>query len=581
MKQLQLQVASLFRSAIAKVLSPLGAAVPDIALVVARPQFGDYQCNNAMSLFKQHGPALAVRSPKEMADRISAALQPECGSVFESVSVAPAGFITVKLSTEWIRSEIVGMTVNGILYKDPNPQRVTVDFSSPNIAKEMHVGHMRSTILGETLCRVLEETGHTVFRINHVGDWGTQFGMLIEYIKEEYPDFLTNRPEISDLEGFYKAAKVRFDADSDFKLRAQRQVVALQSGDPFARDAWKILCEISRASFQVIYDRLGITLEERGESFYNDMIPEVVNKLDTLGLIQESNGAKCIFTSIDDVPLMAVKSDGGFGYDSTDLAAIYHRLFDTKSDWIIYATDLGQANHFEKIFDAAKQAGWYVPGRNRLDHVGFGMVLGEDGKRFRTRSSETVKLKDLLDEATKRAEDELRERFTNGGALMDEAALVNAAETIGIAAVRYFDMRNNRTTNYTFSYDKMLDPKGNTAVYLLYAYARISSIIRASKVDVSTLDAATELALTQPSERDLALELLKFPDMVQSVLADLFPHKLTDYMWDLSNKFTAFYMECRVVDSPEMRSRLILCKATKEVLAKCFYFLAIKPLETM
>lgn len=583
MKQVQIQVAHIFRSAIEKVLAPLGAAavVPEVALSASKPQFGDYQCNNAMGLFKSYGKELAAKSPKDVAERISEALKPHGESVFESVSVAPAGFITVKLHLAWIQSAVTAVLVDGVKYADPNPKRVTVDFSSPNIAKEMHVGHMRSTILGETICRILEETGHTTFRINHVGDWGTQFGMLIELIREEYPNFLTERPEIGDLEAFYKAAKKRFDADPDFKLRAQRQVVALQSGEGFARDAWRILCEISRASFQQIYDRLGITLEERGESFYNEMIPSVVKELAAKGLIDESSGAKCIFTPIDDVPLMAVKTDGGFGYDSTDLAAVYHRIHDMRSDWIVYLTDLGQENHFLKIFEAARMAGWCTKDSVRLDHVGFGMVLGDDGKRFRTRSSETVKLKDLLDEATKRAELELRERMQGAnGANLDEAMLLNAAETIGIGAVRYFDMRNNRTTNYVFNYDKMLDPKGNTAVYLLYAYARISSILRASKVDVDGI-AATELKLEQPAERALALELLRFPDMVQSVLQDLLPNKLTDYMWDLSNKFTGFYMECRVVDSPEMRSRLLLCKATKEVLAKCFYFLGIKPLEQM
>jgi len=583
MKQLQSQVSLFFRSAIEKVLTPIGATIPDISLVPAKPQFGDYQCNNAMGLFKQYGSVLNVKNPKEMAEKIHDALATSDGtkSVFDSIIVAPAGFITVKLSTKWITDELKKVGSNGVKYTDPNPKRVAVDFSSPNIAKEMHVGHMRSTILGETICRVLESSGHTVSRINHLGDWGTQFGMLIEYIKEEYPDFLEKTPEIGDLEIFYKAAKKRFDADPDFKLRAQRQVVALQSGEPFARNAWKILCEISLASFHQIYDRIGVTIEERGESFYNEMIPGVVEKLTQLGLVKESEGAKCIFTSIDDVPLMAVKSDGGYGYDSTDLAAINHRLFDLKSDWLVYLTDLGQENHFHKLFDAAKQANWHVPGKTRLDHVGFGMVLGEDGKRFRTRSSETVKLKDLLDEAASRSEADLRERFSGSENPKSDEWFKMAAETIGIGAVRYFDMRSNRTTNYLFSYDKMLDPKGNTAVYLLYAYARICSIIRQSKVDIADLNAEKELVLTADQERALALELLKFPDMVNSVLNDLYPHKLTDYMWELSNKFTAFYMECRVVDSPEMRSRLILCKLTKDVLAQCFFFLGIKPLESM
>jgi arginyl-tRNA synthetase len=580
MRQIQSQVAGVFRAALEKVLVPAGLTVPEVSIVPSKPQFGDYQCNNAMALFKSAGKELSAKSPRDVAVKISEAMQP-WDSVFESVVVAPAGFITVKLSKSWVKSSLASSVLSskGVVFEDPNPKkRVTVDFSSPNIAKEMHVGHMRSTILGETICRMLEFAGHTTFRLNHVGDWGTQFGMLIEYIKEEYPDFLEKTPEISDLEAFYKAAKRRFDADADFKLRAQKRVVALQSGEEFARTAWKILCDISRKSFQEIYDRLGITIEERGESFYNEMIPEIVSKLSKQGLVVDSDGAKCIFTSIDDVPLMAVKSDGGFGYDSTDLAAIYHRIFEMQSDWIIYLTDLGQENHFLKIFDAARKAGWCSPESCRLDHVGFGMVLGEDGKRFRTRSSETVKLKDLLDEAQTRSLAELKQR--QGTEDVSEEMRI-ASETIGIAAVRYFDMRNNRTTNYVFDYDKMLDPKGNTAVYLLYAYARICSIMRQSGVNLDTIDVDTELSLGHETERMLALELLKFPDMIASVLNDLLPHKLTDYMWDLSNKFTAFYMECRVVDSPEMKSRLLLCKATKEVLAKCFFFLGIKPLEQM
>lgn len=576
MKQLQSQVAAVFRAAIEKLLAPLDAVAPEVSLIAAKPAFGDYQCNNAMGLFKQFGKDLGAKSPKDIAEKIEAQM---VNTLFESVSVAPAGFITVKLKLAWITQELRSAVQAGdIVYTDPNPKRVAVDFSSPNIAKEMHVGHMRSTILGETLCRILESSGHTVARINHVGDWGTQFGMLIEYITETFPDFLTNRPEIGDLESFYKAAKKRFDADPDFKLRSQRRVVALQSGEPFARDAWKILCDISRSSFDEIYRRLDVSIEERGESFYNEMIPTVVAKLDAMGLIKESEGARCLFTSVDDIPLMAVKSDGGFGYDSTDLAAVYHRLIEMDSNWIIYLTDLGQENHFHKIFDAAKLAGWHVPGKTRLDHVGFGMVLGEDGKRFRTRSSETVKLKDLLDESAVRAEAELRLRNEGSNTALNEEQLKLASETIGIGAVRYFDMRSNRMTNYVFTYDKMLDPKGNTAVYLLYAYARICSILRQAGLNDLKSE---ELDIVLPSERALALELLRFPDMINSVLSDLYAHKLTDYMWELSNKFTGFYMECRVMGAPEMRSRLVLCTLTRDVLGKCFYFLGIKPLQQM
>ena len=577
------KISSVFGSALRVLTASIDVPVPEPNVIMANPKFGDYQCNNAMALLKAAGPKLGCKTPKEVADKIVESLG-DSRLFFESIIVAPQGFITVKLTAGWLAGELSNVIKNGVDFKADKSLNVVVDFSSPNIAKEMHVGHLRSTIIGESTCRILESAGHKVTRLNHVGDWGTQFGMLIEYMKERYPDFLENPPEISDLQTFYKASKQRFDEDADFKKKSQLGVVALQSGDEFANKAWQAICDISRKSFQEIYDRLDVTLTERGESFYNGMIPPIVADLKRDGLVVESDGAQCIFTSIDDVPLIVVKSDGGFGYDSTDMAAVYHRLRLMKADWVVYITDAGQENHFFKIFDAAKSAGWHQPPTTRLDHVGFGVVQGEDGKKFKTRSGETVKLSALLDEAESRAKAELSKRFSdeNGSATsLSESDLQAAAKIIGTSAVKYFDLRQNRITNYIFSFDKMLDPKGNTAVYLLYAYARICSIIRKANVDVSSLNADKELKITHEKERALVLEILKFPDVMSSILTDLYAHRIPEYMWDVSNRFSAFYTECKVVGSEEQNSRLLLCEATRLALLKCFRLLAIEPLDRM
>jgi len=582
MKPVVSQISAVFTAAIKRAVEGVVSVAPEAAIVPANPKFGDYQCNNAMQLFKTSGEALNCKNPKDLADKIVSNLG-ESRDLFTSIIVAPQGFITVKLNHGWISEKVDQVLLQGFSYTDPNPKRVVVDFSSPNIAKEMHVGHLRSTIIGESTSRILESAGHQVTRLNHVGDWGTQFGMLIEFMKETYPDFLTNLPEISDLQNFYKASKRRFDEDADFKKKAQLQVVALQSGDEFARHAWQCICQISRNAFQEIYDRLSITLTERGESFYNAMIPPIVEQLEKEGLVVDSKGAKCIFTSVDEVPLMVVKSDGGFGYDSTDMAAIHHRLVTMQANWLIYITDLGQENHFFKIFDAAKQAGWHTPTSTRVDHVGFGVVQGEDGKKFKTRSGETVKLSALLDEAEERAKAELTVRLgVEGGTNLTEDEIENAARVIGNSAVKYFDLRQNRVTNYIFNYDRMLDPKGNTAVYLLYAYARICSILRKSGVPIADLvGSGAKLVLAHEKERALGLEILRFPDIIASILGDLYAHRLPEYMWELSNKFTSFYVDCKVIGSEEQSSRLLLCEVTRKALEKCFFLLGIVPLEKM
>ncbi|CAK0841236.1 unnamed protein product, partial [Prorocentrum cordatum] len=488
-------------------------------VAVADPRFGDYQCNDAMSLFKQQKREKGVpplwKSPRDCGEALRDALPEEVSGMVEEVSVAPQGFVTVKLRQDWLEEQVRELYRGELRFRAESPQRIVLDYSSPNIAKEMHVGHLRSTILGDTIATLLERLGHDVVRLNHVGDWGTQFGMLLEYMRKqgggaegaESDDLV-----IGDLMQFYRSAKVEFDRDPDFKAAAQANVVALQSGDPWARSAWQRICDASRSEFNEIYGRLGIRdLEERGESFYNDMLPAVVAELADQGLVQEDNGAKCIFTNLSEAPLIVQKADGGFGYDSTDCAAVLHRLKEERAERVVYVIDNGQESHMRMVFDVAERAGWL--GGRRLDFMGFGLVQGEDGKKFKTRSGDTVRLRDLLDEAARRAEQELRARVEERGGPKDEAQLLANAEKIGIAAVKYFDLRQNRNSDYRFSYDAMLDPKGNTAVYALYAYARMATMLRRSGREAAALDAG-QLRLGAPAERALALRLLRFPEVL-------------------------------------------------------------------
>jgi arginyl-tRNA synthetase len=576
MRPVQGQVKSLFEQALRTAFPQVPA---EVQLAPCQPKFGDYQCNNAMSMFKEHGATLGLNGIA-IGQAIVKAL-PE-NDLIESADCVGGGFVNVKLNAKWLEKQVQTIVRNEIEFHDTPRKRVVVDFSSPNIAKEMHVGHLRSTIIGESTCRILEFCGHEVHRLNHVGDWGTQFGMLIEYMKEVYPNFEKELPAVSDLQEFYKAAKKRFDDDDAFKEKARLAVVDLQAGGAFATMAWQKICDVSRVAFQKIYDRLGITVYERGESFYNSLIPPLVKELEARGLVKDSDGAKCLFTpKVAEIPLMAVKSDGGYGYDSTDLAAIYHRLFVMRADWIVYITDMGQELHFHMIFDAAEQAGWHRPPATRCDHMGFGVVQGEDHKKFKTRSGETVKLSDLLDEAVERAHVEIKKRVEEQGDnafIKGEDEQLAAATQLGIAAVRYFDMKQNRTSPYVFSYERMLDPKGNSAVFLFYAYARIRQIQKKAGVDIASID-PTELKIEHAAERELALKICKFADTMQGMLANLHLHQLTDYLWEICNCYTAFNRDCRVIGVPEMNSRLLLCEATRKVLLKSFFLLGFEPLE--
>jgi len=484
---------------------------------------GDYQCNSAMSIFSELKRQGSTRfaSPRSLAETIIQEL-PDSNGLFEEASVAGPGFINVSFSTSILASRVQmliqdsdGKASFAQSAKNALPKRAVVDYSSPNIAKEMHVGHLRSTIIGETICRALESLGVDVVRLNHVGDWGTQFGMLLTHLED---NATFGGYEIKDLQAFYKESKLRFDKDEEFKERSQLAVVKLQSGDPAMTRMWKEICEISRKEFEDIYRMLGISLIERGESYYNDIIPIVLNDLVDKNIAVENDGALCIFGSEDDPPLICRKSDGGFNYASTDLAAIWQRVTKLNAQWVIYVTDVGQGKHFEAVFDAAEKAGWLTLDDEkqsvRVDHVGFGLVLDENGKRFRTRSGDTVPLKALLHEAQTRCLKTLQARGTNLAA--DD--IEEAARIMGMAAIKYSDLQNNRLTNYTFSYDRMLDMKGNTAVYLLYTHARVSSILsRSEDKDLKKFD-VDENTLENEKERALAIAILKLPDALDSLV---------------------------------------------------------------
>jgi arginyl-tRNA synthetase len=464
-----------------------------------------------------------------------------------------------------------------------------VDFSSPNVAKEMHVGHLRSTIIGDCLCRLLEFEGHRVIRQNHIGDWGTQFGMLIAYLREQNADAAQAR--IADLEQFYRDAKRRFDGDPAFADAARKAVVDLQGGRPESVAVWQRIVDQSRTHYQPIYDRLGIALtaaDERGESFYNPMLAAVVQDLKAKGLATESDGAICAFPGGfknkdgEPLPFIVQKSDGAFLYATTDLAAVRHRVSELKARRIVYVTDSRQKLHFEMLFATVRAAGWATAGVE-LVHVMFGSVLGEDGTPLKTRSGETVKLKELLDEAVERAMAVVEQKNPD----LPAEKKAEIAQAVGIGAVKYADYSNNRTSDYVFSFDKMLAMEGNTAPYMQYAYARIRSIGRKAVdrgVDVKAeLAGLGQVSLTEADELALAKHLIRYGEAIEAALADYRPNVLTTYLYDLAQRFSSFYTSCPVLDAdPSKRpTRLLLCDLTARTIRHGLGLLGIAVVEMM
>lgn len=543
-------------------------------------KFGHYQCNSAMKLAKQ-----LKMAPRAVAEKITSHLS--ANDLIAKTEIEGPGFINITLKSDYLAAEIKKMLTSPRL-GIPHPEKVekiVIDFSSPNTAKEMHVGHLRSTIIGDCLARVFEFLGDDVLRLNHIGDWGTSFGMLIAYLKLNVPEVFRGKQSatLSDLVSWYRLAKAQFDADPAFKRASQQAVVELQSGQSDALKAWKMICAISSKAYQEIYDLLDIRLIERGESFYQPMLPGIVSDLEKKGLVTVSDGAKCIFLEGfqnregETLPLMVQKSDGAYNYDTTDMAAIHQRIFDEKGDRLIYVTDNGQLPHFQMVFQAAEKAGYLDRSKVRVDHAGFGLVLGNDGKKFRTRSGDTEKLIDLLNTAIEVASKILQERNPD----LKGKELEETAKALGLGAIKYSDLSLHRLSDYHFSYEKMLRFEGNTAAFIMYSYVRVGGIKRKTGVSMEQLMQKPVVTLVHPSEIALALHLSQFAEALEQVAETLLPNRLTDYLFLLAEKFNAFFRDCRVEGSEVQNSRLLLCEATARTLKQGLNLLGIKTLEKM
>lgn len=563
------------RRALEQAGAPQGS--PAMVMASSRPELGDYQANGVMAAAKQ-----LKTNPRELAAKVLDRL--DLSDLAETPEIAGPGFINIRLRGDYLATlanaalseEKLGVT------PEERPRTVVVDYSGPNLAKEMHVGHLRSTIIGDALVRVLDFLGDKVIRQNHVGDWGTQYGMLLAYMDAAQ----ATHTALADLEEFYKAAKVKFDADPAFADLSRQYLVRLQGGDPRMLAAWEQFKHISLSHCEDVYRRLGVLLTEddvHGESFYNDRLAGVIADLDVKGLLKESEGAQCVFLDEfkgkDDEPLPVLvrKSDGGYLYATTDLAAMRYRNDVLHADRVLYVTDSRQALHFQQVFAVARAAG-FVRENCSLEHVPFGTMMGSDGRPFKTREGGVVKLVDLLDQAEQRAKDLVCQK--NPELANDAARLDEVARTVGIGAVKYADLAHNRASDYVFAWDKMLSLEGNTAPYMQYAYARVRSIFRKGEVDA---DHAAEITITEPAERLLALKLASFDEAVHAVATDCLPHVLCGYLYDLAGAFMGFYESCPVLKAdPAVRaSRLSLCDLTARVIHTGLGLLGIATLEEM
>lgn len=541
---------------------------------------GDLATNLAMMLTKAAG-----KNPRELAQLIIDNLP--ASAYVAKVEIAGPGFINFFIDDSALANQLqAAISDEHLGIKLPTPQTIVVDYSSPNLAKEMHVGHLRSTIIGDSVVRTLEFLGHKVIRQNHVGDWGTQFGMLLAYMEElRAQNGEQAQLELSDLETFYRAAKLRFDESAEFATRARQLVVELQSGDEYCNKLWREFNDISLSHCHEVYERLGVSLtraDVHGESAYNADLEQVVKDLDAQGLLTQSNGAKVVFQEEfrnkegEALPVIIQKADGGYLYATTDLAAMRYRSSVLKADRVLYFVDLRQALHFQQVFSLAKLAK-FVRNDMSLEHLGFGTMNGEDGRPFKTRTGGVVKLVDLLDEANTRALELVRSKNPD----MDEATLAEIARVVGISAVKYADLSKNRTSDYIFSFEQMLSFEGNTAPYLLYAYTRVAGIFkRATDIDLSQ----AKIVLEHEKEKDLGNKLAQFGEILSRVVNKGQPHVLCGYLYELAGAFSSFYEACPVLaaDNDEQKhSRLLLSQLTANTLQKGLNLLGIETLERM
>jgi arginyl-tRNA synthetase len=571
---------------LAAALQPAFDAIEPGADPVVRPSSKpgvDLQANGAMALAKRKG-----RRPSEIAEQVVAGV--DLSAQCRSVEAAPQGFINLTLSERWLAELVSSQAADprlGVPVADRR-ETVVVDYSAPNVAKEMHVGHLRSTVIGDALVRLLDFAGHRVIRENHVGDWGTQFGMLIEHLQDVGEEAAGLELSMGDLDTFYRQARAAFEGSPEFQERSRARVVALQAGDEETNRLWRILVDQSLAYFDDLYSRMDVLLTRKdvvGESFYNPLLPVVLADLRQAGLLVESDGAQCVFpegwTGRDGapMPLMVQKSDGGFGYAASDLACLKDRFGRLGADRALYVVGTPQAQHLSMCFAVGAAAG-YLRDPARAVHVAFGSVLGADRKMFKTRSGETVKLSHLLDQAEVRAAQVVAERSE-----LDEGEQAAVAHAVGMGAVKYADLSTDRIKDYVFDLDRMVSFDGNTAPYLQYARVRCLSIFRRADLDLgSYLSGGAPVVLDEPAARDLGMRLLNFPAAVEDALATWSPHKLCTYLFELAGDYTTFFENCPVLKAPtveQREGRLVLCALTAAVLGRGLSLLGIQAPERM
>lgn len=569
-------IEQIFRNAFSALGIP--SSVPVVLQDASKPEFGDYQVNGAMAAAKT-----LKMNPRELAEKLIAQISQ--ADVISKMDIAGPGFINLTLNNQYLTTKLNQQPLSVDNYPT---KKVVIDLSAPNLAKEMHVGHLRSTIIGDALVRMYRYLGCEVLKRNHVGDWGTQFGMLTAYLIEAQQSNQNIALELHDLEDFYRKAKIRFDEDAEFANRAREYVVRLQSGDAQILTLWKQFVEVSLSHCQEIYTRLNTTLvpeDVYGESYYNDLLAPMVKLLVDKGIAVDSEGAKCVFLtpeelgSKEETPFIIQKKDGGYLYATTDIAAVYDRVQKLNSDRLVYVIDSRQALHMKQLFVVAKKAG-IAHSETVLEHAAFGTMMGEDGKPFKTRSGGTVKLIDLINESVERAEKMIAERNPDWSA----ADIRSLAEKLGVGSIKYADLSKNRLSDYIFSFDKMLAFEGNTAPYLLYAYTRITSIFKKAAINPEDCN-LDGLQLHEAAEHKLALHIAKFADKLLDTVKDNYPHYMCAYLYELAGLFMKFYESCPIlkddVSADIKASRLALAAITAQTLNTGLELLGIQTVEKM
>ena len=577
-----MNIQALISDKVSQALIAAGAPADCDAMVrqSAKAQFGDYQANGVMAAAKRLGMA-----PRQLAEKVLEHL--DLGAIASKTEIAGPGFINIFLNPQWGAEQAEAALSDSKLNVSPTlpAQTIVVDYSAPNVAKEMAVHHIRSTVIGDAVVRTLEFLGNNVIRANHLGDWGTQFGMLIAYLEKIQNDENADLA-LSDAEGFYREAKKCYDEDEEFAVRARGYVVKLQGGDPYCLSMWRKLVDITMEQNQRIYDRLNVSLKSKdvmGESLYNPMLPEIVNDLKARGLAVESEGAQVVYLDEfknkdgEAMGVIVQKSDGGYLYTTTDIACAKYRWDNFKANRVLYFIDSRQHQHLMQAWAIVRKAG-YIPEEMTLEHCAFGMMLGKDGRPFKTRSGGTVKLAELLDEATERAEKLIADKNPD---LSDEerAAVVNA---VAMGSVKYSDLSKNRTTDYIFDWENMLSFEGNTAPYMQYAYTRVASIFKRAGVDESQLTG--KIVLTDDREKALATKLMQFEEAVYSVVREGEPHLMCAYLYELAGLFSSFYEACPILNSDDQdvrNSRLKLSLLTAKTLKQGLDLLGIQTVDRM